>query len=113
MLVCFNLEALPGKEREFEALLSDKGIGERIALRTGARRNMIFVKEGKMVRILEFADGTTPVPLSAAAKEDPAIAKFLHDLAPLVKEGYVAGDDRSFADFMKRVSYPLAYDVRR
>jgi hypothetical protein len=112
MLVCFNLEALPGKEKEFEALLSDKAIGERIRMRTGARRNMVFVQGGKMIRILEFSDGTTPVPLSAAAKEDPTIAKFLSDLAPLVQNGYAPGDDKSFADFMKRVSFSLAYDVR-
>lgn len=113
MLVCFNLEAVPGREKEFEALLSDKAIGERILMRTGARRNMVFVKDGKMIRILEFSDGTTPVPLSAAAKEDAAIAKFLEDLAPLVKDTYVPGDDKDFAEFMKRVSFALAYDVRR
>ncbi len=113
MLVCFHLEALPGQEEKFGALLSDKAIGERILRSTGARRNMVFVQGGQMIRILEFADGTTPVPLSAAAKEDPVIAKFLQDLAPIVKDSFVAGDDKSFAEFMKRVSFALAYDVRR
>jgi hypothetical protein len=113
MLVCFFLQSQPGAEKEFERLLSDKAVGERILQRTGARRNMVFVRDGHMIRILEYADGTTPVPLSAAAKEDAAIAKFLQDLAPLVKDGYVAGDDKSFAEFMKRVAFTLAYDVRR
>lgn len=113
MLVCFHFGAVPGQEEKFKALLSDKAIGERILRSTGARRNMVFVQGGQMIRILEFADGTTPVPLSAAAKDDPTIAKFLEDLAPLVQDGYVAGDDKSFADFMKRVSFTLAYDVRK
>jgi len=65
-----------------------------------------------MVRVLEFADGVTPVPVAHAAKTDAGLAAFLRKLGPLVQEGFDFDEPGSLDAFNKRVVLPVAFDVR-
>lgn len=112
MLVCFAFEAKPGREAEFERLLNNAEGGRKVARGMGATRNSLFLKGGRMVRVLEFPDGGAPVPLAQLAKEDPEIEAFLRALGPLIKDGFDFDDPASLDAFNKRVFLPNAYDIR-
>lgn len=112
MLVAFTFAAKPGKEREFEALLNDPEMGRHAAKLFGASRNTLFLGNGRMVRVLEFAEGVTPVPVAQAARADEGLAQFLRQLGPLVEDGFDLDVSGSLEAFNKRAMLPVAFDVR-
>ena len=112
MLVCFSFECKPGMEKEFAEILSDPEMGHRVALAMGATRNTLFMRGRRMVRVFEFRDGTTPVPLIEIARNDDAIATFLRRLAPLLEEPYDLSRPETMDAFNKGNVMPVVYDVR-
>lgn len=112
MLVVFTFAAKRGMEKEFETLLNDPEMGRHAARLFGASRNALFLGGGRMVRVLEFAEGTTPVPAAQAAKTDEALARFLRRLGPLIEDGFDLDVPGSLEAFNKRAMLPLAFDVR-
>ena len=75
-----TFRAKPGKEGEFEALLNSAESGRAAAKAMGATRNTLFLGGGRMVRILEFPDGTKPVPMAELAAQDPTFKEFLRKI---------------------------------
>jgi hypothetical protein len=112
MLVCFTFRAKPGKEREFEALLNSAESGRAAAKAMGATRNTLFLGGGRMVRILEFPDGTKPVPMAELAAQDPTFKEFLRKMGALVEDGFDIDRPETLEAFNKRAFVPFAYDVR-
>ncbi|HKZ59980.1 MAG TPA: SchA/CurD-like domain-containing protein [Candidatus Thermoplasmatota archaeon] len=112
MLVCFTFEAKPGKEAEFERLLNNAEGGRKVARAMGAKRNSLFLKGGRMVRVFEFPEGQKPVSLGELAKADKDIEAFLRALGPLIKDGFDFQAPGSLEAFNQRALVPLAYDVR-
>jgi hypothetical protein len=112
MLVCFSFECKPGMEKEFAAALSDPEMGHRVALAMGASRNMLFVRDGRMVRVFEFPEGATPVPIMEIARSDEAVGAFLRSLAPLLKEPFDLSRPETLDAFNKRNVMPVVYDVK-
>jgi len=112
MLVCFTFEAKPGREAEFERLLNNPDAGRAVARSMGASRNMLFVKGGRMVRVFEFPEGATPVPLGEIAKRDKKVEQFLRSIGPVIKDGFDVDTPGSLDAFNKRAAIPVAYDVR-
>lgn len=111
MLVAFTFAAKPGKEKEFETLLNNPEMGRHAAKLFGASRNTLFLGNGRMVRILEFAEGVKPVPVAEAAKTDAGLAQFLRTLGPLVENGFDYDTPGSLEAFNKRMMLPVAFDV--
>lgn len=112
MLVCFTFKAKPGLEKAFEDTLRNPDVARRVARLLGATRNVLFLSSGRMVRVLEFPEGTTPRPLGEVAKEDADVATFLRRIGPLIEDGFDPDDPESLAAFTRRSMVPLAYDVR-
>lgn len=112
MLVCFNFEAKPGKEAEFEKLLNNPESAKKVARLMGASRNSLFMKHGRMVRIFEFPEGKKPISLGELAKTDAGIEAFLRALGPLIKDGFDLDVPGSLDAFNARVALPMTYDVR-
>lgn len=112
MLACYAFRAKPGKEEEFEALLNNPAAARNVALQMGAVRNTLFLGGGRMVRVLEFPEGATPVPLKEVAAKDPKLREFLRKLAPLVEGGFDVDRPETLDAFDRRALVPLAYDVR-
>lgn len=112
MLVAFSFTAKPGKEKEMEALLANPEAGRAVAKALGASRNMLFFRDGRMVRVLEFQDGAPRRTMTDLMREDPRVADFLRRLAPLIEGGFDPGDPASLDAFNQRVAYRVVYDVR-
>lgn len=112
MLVCFTFEAKPGHEAEFDRLLNNAEAGRKVARLMGATRNALFLKGGRMVRVLEFPEDAKPVSLGELAKRDKDIEAFLRALGPLIKDGFDYDKPGSLEAFNQRVMTPLAYDLR-
>jgi hypothetical protein len=77
----------------------------------GATRNILFLKGGRMIRVLEFPQGVTPVSLAELAKKDKDVDQFLRRLAPLIRDGYDPDRPETIASFNQRASVTVAYDV--
>lgn len=88
MLVAFSFRAKRGKEREFERLLNDSEMALYFAKAMGATRNMLFLKEGQMIRVLEFPDAARPSPMLDLASTDPKIEDFLRRMGPIIEDGF-------------------------
>lgn len=112
MLVCFSFQAKPGREGELERLLNNPEAGAAVARALGATRNTLFLGNGRVVRVLDFPDGSTPRALADVAKEDANVAAFLRALAPLIQNGFDMDVPSSLDVFNQRARIPLAYDVR-
>jgi len=112
MLIAFTFRAKSGKEREFEQLLNDPEAARAISKAMGATRNTLFLKEGRMVRILEVPEGVRPVPMAEIAAKDPQVGAFLRRLGPLIEDGFDMDRPETLEAFSKRIAVPLAYDVR-
>ena len=112
MLVAFSFRAKPGKEAEFEALLNNPEAGRAVAKAMGATRNSLFLKGGRMIRVLEFPEGARPLPLGEVARRDPRVAEFLRKLGPLIEDGFDFDRSGSMEGFNERIAFPLAFDVR-
>jgi len=112
MLVVFSFRANPGKEREFEELLNDPDAARAVARAMGAVRNALFMKDGRMIRVFEFPEGATPVPLHEIAERDPSLKDFLRKLGPLVEDGFDADRPETLVAFNKRAFVPQAFDVK-
>ncbi len=112
MLIAFSFHAKPGREKEFEQALNNPESGHMFAKLMGARRNTLFLKGGRMIRVVEFAEGVTPVPLGEIAKNDPKIREFLKKLGGLIEDGFDPDVPGSMEAFNARITFPLAYDVR-
>ncbi len=112
MLVAFSFRAKPGKEAEFERLLNNPEAARAVAKAQGATRNAMFLKDGRMIRVLEFSEGATPVPLGEIARRDPKVADFLRKLGAVVEDGFDVDRPETLEAFNRRISFPLAFDVR-
>ncbi|HKZ23982.1 MAG TPA: hypothetical protein VJ224_06220 [Thermoplasmata archaeon] len=112
MLVAFSFRAKPGREREFEEALNNPESGRVFAKLMGASRNTLFLKGGRMIRVVEFPEGRTPVPLGEIAKQDPEVREFLKKLGGLAEDGFDPDVPGSLEAFNSRITFPLAYDVR-
>ncbi len=112
MLVAFTFRAKPGKEKEFEGLLNNPDAARAVAKAMGATRNTLFLAGGRMVRVIEFPEGVRPRSLSEIAKTDPNVMAFLAKLGPLVEDGFDIGDPGSLEAFNRRITLPVAFDVR-
>ena len=112
MLIAFTFRAKPGKEAEFERLLSNPETGKLAAGLMGASRNILFLGHGRMIRVLEVPEGVEPKSMAEIAEENPDFGDFLHKIAPLIQDGFDLDDPRSLEEFNKRVMVPLCYDVR-
>lgn len=112
MLLAFTFRAMPGKEREFEALLNDPAAAKRVARLMGATRNTLFLAHGRMIRILEFPEGTQPVSMADIAAKDAGVREFLRKIGPLIEDGFDMDRPGTLDAFNKRVLVPLALDVR-
>ena len=112
MLVAISFRSKPGKEHEFGQLLGDPERGRMLVKAMGATRNALFLNDGRMIRILEFAERVKPVSLGQAAERDPNIKEFLREIAPLIQDGFEADQPGSVEAFSQRCVFKLAYDVR-
>ena len=112
MLVAFTFKAKPGKERELEALLNNPEAARAVARAQSAVRNTLFLKDGRMIRILEFPEGVKPVPLVEIAKHDPNLLAFLRKLGPLIEDGFDADRPETLEAFNRRIMFPIAFDVK-
>jgi len=112
MLVVFSFKAKRGKEKEFENLLNNPDSGLHVAKAMGAVRNTMFLKNGKMIRILEFPEDVKPIPLRELAERDPKIEDFLRKIGPLIEDGFDYDNPESMEEFNKRNMFNLVYDVR-
>ena len=112
MLVVFSFKAKRGKENEFEKLLNNSDSGRHVAKAMGAVRNTLFLKDGRMIRILEFSEGAKPISLGELAERDPKIEEFLRKIGPLIEDGFDYDKPGSMEEFNKRSMFILAYDVR-
>lgn len=112
MLVAISFRAKPGREQEFEQILNDPVSGRTFAELMGATRNALFLKSGHMIRILEFPEGVTPVPLGRISQSDPKVREFLKKLGGLVENEFDPDVPGSLEAFSTTITYPLAYDVR-
>lgn len=112
MLVAFTFRAKPGKEKEFEALLNNPESGRTVARMVGATRNVLFLKEGRMIRVMEIPEGVEPLPLAEIAERDPQVKEFLRKMGTLVEDGFDPDSPETLEAFNRRVTYPEAYDVR-
>lgn len=112
MLVVFSFQAKPGKERELEQLLNNPEAGRNVAKAIGATRNTLFLKNGRMVRILEFPEGTKPVSLGELAERDPNLKAFLRKLGPVIQDGFDVDQPESLEAFNQRNTFDLACDIK-
>ncbi len=112
MLVVFTFRARPGKEAEFDRLLNNPDSGRMFAKAMGASRNALFLKGGRMVRVVEFPDGARPVPMTDIMKRDPNVKAFLKTLGAVIEDGFDPDVPGSLEAFNERITVPLAYDVR-
>lgn len=112
MLVAFSFRAKPGKEREFEQMLNNPESGRNVAKAMGATRNILFLKEGRMFRVIEFPEGAEPVSLVELAQRDPNVKEFLRKLGLIIEDGFDVDKPESIEAFNQRNSLSLAYDVR-
>ncbi|HEV8595419.1 MAG TPA: SchA/CurD-like domain-containing protein [Thermoplasmata archaeon] len=112
MLVTFTFRAKPGKEEEFERLLNNPESGRLFAKAMGASRNALFLKEGRMIRVVEFPEGAQPVAMTDIMERDPKVKEFLKKMGAIVEDGFDPDVPGSLEAFNRRVAVPLAYDVR-
>lgn len=113
MLVATSFQAKAGKAQELHALLDDPEAARHVARSIGATRNTLFLNpDGRIIRILEFPDGTTPVPLHEAAAKDPLILSFLKEIGGLVEDGFDPERPGSLQRFTQRNTFRCAFDVR-
>ena len=111
MLVAFSFQAKPGREREFEQLLNNPEAGRRFAKLFGATRNVLFLGNGRMIRVLEFPEDAKPVPMGELAERDPWVKEFLRKMGPLIEDGFDIDKPETLGDFNKRTAFTLAYEV--
>jgi hypothetical protein len=112
MIVAVTFRAKIGMEDQFNSLLNDPETGRRFAELMGATRNILFLGNGIMVRVMEFPDGVTPRTLTDIAKENIEVASFLRKLGRVIDGGFDYDQPKTLDDFSKKVTVPLAYDVR-
>ncbi|MGQ0797072.1 MAG: hypothetical protein ACT4OI_04300, partial [Methanobacteriota archaeon] len=77
MLLVSTFAAKRGKEKEAERLLNNPDAGRLVAKMMGATRNALFLRDGRMVRILEVPDGVEPRSMGEIAEREPRIKEFL------------------------------------
>ena len=113
MLIAFTFKAKPGKEQEFETLLDNPESGLAIAKALGAKRNTLFLGNGRMIRIFEFPEGVKPsMTLTELAQKDSKVKEFLRKLSAVIEDGFDVDNLQTMDEFNKRHSLKLAYDVR-
>ena len=113
MLIAFTFNAKPGKEQEFETLLNNPESGLAIAKALGAKRNTLFLGNGRMIRIFEFPEGVKPnMTLTELAQKDSKVKEFLRKLSAVIEDGFDVDNLQTMDEFNKRASVKLVYDVR-
>lgn len=112
MLLAFTFRAKPGKEKDFERLLNNPDSGRMVAKMMGATRNALFLRDGRMIRIFDVPEGVEPRSMGEIAEREPRVKEFLRALGPLVEDGFDVDRPGSLEAFGRRISLPLAYDVR-
>lgn len=112
MLVAFTFRAKRGKEREFEELMNNPESGRNFARMMGAIRNTLFLKDGRMIRVVEIPEGAKSTPMDEIAARDPNVLAFLRKLGPIIEDGFNIDEPETLEAFNRRITYALAYDVR-
>lgn len=112
MLNVISFRAKPGKEKELEALLGDEKTTRRLAKTFGQKRNALFLKDGRMIRVLEVEDGAEPPDIAALARDEPWFRETLEDLSELVEDPFDVDDDASITAWMQRSMFPQVFDIR-
>lgn len=111
MLVGFSFKAKAGKTKALEALLDDPERGQAMAEALGATRNLLFWQGDRMIRVLEFPEGTTPPPMGEIADRDPQVRAFLARVGELAEPGFDVDDPETLEAFSQAVALRLVYDV--
>lgn len=111
MLVGFSFKAKPGKNKELQALLDDPERGRAMAEALGATRNLLLWQGDRMIRVLEFPEGTTPTPMEEIAERDPEARAFLARVGELAEPGFDVDDPETLEAFSEAASLRLVYDV--
>lgn len=111
MFVAFTFEAKPGHEAEFERLLNSPEGARKVAAYMGATRNLLFMKDGRMIRVLEFPEGHKPGSLAEIAKTDKDLENFLRKLGPIIKDGFDYDRPETLDAFNKRITIPMVFEV--
>ena len=78
----------------------------------GATRNTLFLKDGRMIRVVEIPEGAKPTPMEEIMEKDPNVKAFLRKLGTIIEDGFDPDDPGSLEAFNRRITFPLAYDVR-
>jgi len=112
MLVAFSFKAKPGMEREFEHLLNNPDSGRGFARAMGATRNTLFLNAGRMIRVVDIPEGVKPTPMEELMEKDPNVKAFLRKLGSIIEDGFDPDVPGSLEAFNRRITFPLAYDVR-
>lgn len=111
MLIGFSFEAKPGKRKELEALLDDPERGRAMAEALGATRNVLFWQGDRMIRVLEFPEGTTPPTMAQLAERDPEARAFLARVGELAEPGFDVDDPGSLEAFSEAAALRVVFDV--
>lgn len=111
-MIAFTFRAKPGREREFEELINNPESGRAFAKMMGATRNTLFLRDGRMIRVVEIPDGIRPVPMEEIMEKDPNLKAFLRKLGSIIEGGFDPDVPGSLEAFNRRITFPLAYDVR-
>lgn len=111
MLVAFAFGAKPGKAKDLGKLLADEETARRVTELLGARRNVLFMKDGRMVRILEFDDDADKPSMYDLAHQHAWFHEFLAEVGRLAEGGFDVDDEDSFEAFNEQVFHPLVYDI--
>lgn len=112
MLIAFTFRAKPGREHEFEEALNNPESGRDFARMLGATRNTLFLKDGRMIRIMEIPDEATPPSMGELAVKDPNVYAFLKKLGSIIEDGFDIDRPETLDAFNRRATFRLAYDVR-
>lgn len=112
MLYALTFTAKPGHEERFEELLSDEETTRRITKMLGARRNALFYKDGRMIRVLDLPEGAEKPSMYDLAQKHPWFHDLLAEVGELAEDGFDVDDEASLDAFDERVFHPLVLDVR-
>ena len=112
MIVGVSFRAKPGMADKLLQHLDDPEGARHLAAAMGATRNTLLWQGDRMIRILEFPEGTHPRPLAKIAEERPAVKEFLRKVGELAEPGFDIDEPSTLDVFNRDVALQLVYDVK-